>query len=41
MSSPMTASGNKGLQLEQGLIFEQDTPGATAVTHSPAARSVQ
>jgi glycine dehydrogenase subunit 2 len=31
MTLPTTASGHKGLQLEQGLIFEQDTPGATAV----------
>ena len=31
MTTPTTASGNRGLQLEQGLIFEQDTPGATAV----------
>ncbi len=31
MTKPTTASGHAGLQLEQALIFEQDTPGATAV----------
>ena len=31
MTKPTTASGNQGLQLEQALIFEQDTSGATAV----------
>ncbi len=31
MTLPTTASGHKGLQFEQNLIFEQDTPGMTAV----------
>jgi glycine dehydrogenase subunit 2 len=31
MTKPTTASGHKGLQLEQELIFEQDTQGTTAV----------
>ncbi len=31
MTKPTTASGNRGLQFEQPLIFEQDTRGATAV----------
>jgi len=31
MTIPTTASGNRGLQLEQGLIFEQNTPGMTGV----------
>ncbi|MGE3332067.1 MAG: aminomethyl-transferring glycine dehydrogenase subunit GcvPB [Rhodospirillaceae bacterium] len=31
MTLPTTASGHKGLQFEQALIFEQDTPGMTAV----------
>ena len=39
MSKPTTASGNRGLQLEQNLIFEQDTPGMSAVD-LPAAPKV-
>jgi glycine dehydrogenase subunit 2 len=39
MTRPTTASGNKGLALEEGLIFEQDTPGMTAVD-LPAAPKV-
>jgi glycine dehydrogenase subunit 2 len=39
MTMPTTASGNKGLQLEQALIFEQDTPGMTAVD-LPAAPQI-
>ena len=39
MTMPTTASGNRGLQLEQGLIFEQDTPGMSAVD-LPAAPKV-
>ena len=39
MSKPTTASGNRGLQLEQSLIFENDTPGMTAVD-LPAAPKV-
>jgi glycine dehydrogenase subunit 2 len=31
MTDPVTTSGNRGLAMEQPLIFEQDTPGATAV----------
>jgi len=31
MSHPTSTSGHKGLHFEQGLIFEQDTPGASAV----------
>ena len=31
MTRPTTASGHKGLQFEQNLIFEQNTAGATAV----------
>ena len=31
MTVVTTASGHRGLQFEQNLIFEQDTPGATAV----------
>jgi hypothetical protein len=29
--SPQTFTGNKGLFMEEGLIFEQDTPGLTGV----------
>lgn len=39
MTKPTTASGNKGLQLEQPLIFEQDTRGATAVDLPPLPHS--
>ena len=39
MTRPVTASGNQGLQLEQPLIFEQNTPGMTAVD-LPAAPKV-
>ncbi len=39
MTMPTTVSGNRGLQLEQNLIFEQDTPGMTAVD-LPAAPKV-
>jgi len=39
MTIPATASGNRGLQLEQGLIFEQDTAGMSAVD-LPAAPKV-
>lgn len=35
MTMPNTASGHRALQLEQGLIFEQDTHGATAVDLPP------
>ena len=35
MTKPTTASGHKGLQLEQALIFEQDTQGTTAVDLPP------
>ena len=38
MTLPTTASGNKGLALEEGLIFEQDTPGMTAVDLPPAPK---
>ena len=36
MTDLKTASGHKALQLEQSLIFEQDTPGASAVDLPPA-----
>jgi len=39
MTIPTTASGNRGLQLEQGLIFELNTPGMTGVD-LPAAPEV-
>jgi glycine dehydrogenase subunit 2 len=39
MTIPTTNSGNRGLQLEQNLIFEQDTCGMTAVD-LPAAPQV-
>ncbi len=38
MTMPTTASGNRGLQLEQGLIFELNTPGMTAVDLPPAPK---
>jgi glycine dehydrogenase subunit 2 len=41
MTLPTTASGHKGLALEQGLIFEQDTPGMTAVDLPPLPTSKQ
>ncbi|MBL8644549.1 MAG: aminomethyl-transferring glycine dehydrogenase subunit GcvPB [Rhodospirillaceae bacterium] len=37
---PPTTSGNRGLQIEQALIFELDTPGSTAVD-LPAAPKVR
>ena len=42
---PPTISGNRGLQIEEGLIFEQDSPGHCGVdlpaefSGPPAARS--
>ena len=38
MTMPTTVSGNRGLQLEQGLIFELNTPGMTAVDLPPAPK---
>jgi glycine dehydrogenase subunit 2 len=40
MSLPTTTSGHRGLQIEQALIFELDTPGSTAVD-LPAAPKVR
>lgn len=37
-ASDLTTSGHRGLQIEQPLIFEQDTPGSTAVDLPPAPR---
>ena len=41
MTKPTTASGHKGLQLEQALIFEQDTPGTTAVDLPPTPEHLE
>ena len=39
MTRPTTASGHKALQLEQPLIFEQDTAGLTAVDLPPVPKA--
>ena len=40
MTKPTTVSGHEGLQLEQALIFEQDTEGTTAVDLPPIPEHV-